>query len=47
MFLQNANDYNKRWQEVGTQLELANAMLEYVTNNSNLELLLLIMCYNK
>lgn len=39
MFLQNANEYNKRWQEVGTQLELANAMLEYIANNTRLDLL--------
>lgn len=39
MFLQNANDYNKRRQEVGTQLELANAMLEYIANNSRSDLL--------
>lgn len=39
MFLQNANDYNKQRQEVGTQLELANAMLEYIGNNTRSDLL--------
>lgn len=39
MFIQNASEYNKRRQEVGTQLELANAMLEYISSNSNRELL--------
>lgn len=39
MFLQNANDYNKRHQEVGTQLELVKAMLEYISSSSKSELL--------
>jgi tyrosine-protein kinase Etk/Wzc len=39
MFLQNANDYNKRHQEVGTQLELVRAMLEYISSSSKAELL--------
>lgn len=39
LFLQNANDYNKQRQEVGTQLELANAILEYISSNSQSELL--------
>lgn len=38
IFVQNANDYNKKRQEVATQLELSNAMLEYLgkTSESNL-----------
>lgn len=39
LFLQNANEYNKQRQEVGTQLELANAILEYISSNSQSELL--------
>lgn len=39
MFIQNASEYNKRRQEVGTQMELANAMLEYLSRNSKSELL--------
>lgn len=39
MFMQNANEYNKRIKEVATQLELSNAMLGYITNNNNSELL--------
>lgn len=39
MFLQNASDYNRKRQEVGTQLELANAMLEYISTNKNNDLL--------
>lgn len=39
MYMQNANEYNKRRQEVGTQLELTNAMLEYIGSNSQSELL--------
>lgn len=39
LFVQNANDYNKRRQEVGTQLELSNAMLEYISSVSTSELL--------
>ncbi|MCM4160833.1 polysaccharide biosynthesis tyrosine autokinase [Antarcticibacterium flavum] len=39
MFIQNASDYNKKMQEVGTQLELANAMLEYISKNSRSDLL--------
>lgn len=39
MFIQNANEYNKRRQEVGTQLELSNAMLEYVTSDNKLDLM--------
>ncbi len=39
MFVQNANEYNKRREEVGTQLELSNAMLEYITSSSSSDLL--------
>lgn len=39
MFIQNASEYNKRRQEVGTQMELANAMLEYLSTSSKSELL--------
>lgn len=39
MYIQNASDYNKRKQEIGTQLELTNAMLEYLSSNSRGDLL--------
>lgn len=39
IFIQNANDYNKRRQEVGTQLELARAMLDYIASNTKSDLL--------
>ncbi|WP_424494674.1 GumC family protein [Salinimicrobium sp. GXAS 041] len=39
IFIQNANDYNKQRQEVGTQLELAEAMLDYIASNSKSDLL--------
>ncbi|MCY2687553.1 GumC family protein [Salinimicrobium sp. TH3] len=39
LFIQNANEYNKRRQEIGTQLELAGAMLEYIGSNSKSDLL--------
>ena len=39
LYIQNANEYNKRRQEVGTQLELSKAMLEYISSNSKLDLL--------
>lgn len=39
IFIQNASEYNKRRLEVGTQLELASAMLEYITSNSQSDLL--------
>lgn len=39
LFIQNANDYNKRRQEVGTQLELARAMLDYIATKSKSDLL--------
>lgn len=39
MFIQNASDYNKKRQETGTQLELSNAMLEYISTNPDNNLL--------
>ncbi|WP_037319669.1 polysaccharide biosynthesis tyrosine autokinase [Salegentibacter sp. Hel_I_6] len=39
MFIQNASDYNKKRQEIGTQLELSNAMLEYISSKSDRNLL--------
>lgn len=39
MFIQNASEYNKMRQEVGTQLELASAMLEYISSNTKNDLL--------
>ena len=39
MFIQNASDYNKKRQEIGTQLELTKAMLEYMSSNPNGDLL--------
>ena len=39
LFIQNANDYNRKRQEVGTQLELSNAMLEYIGSNTQTNLL--------
>ena len=39
MFIQNASEYNKRRQEVGTQLELSTAMLEYISTNTKNDLL--------
>lgn len=39
MYIQNASEYNMRMQEVGTQLELSNAMLEYIQSNSQTDLL--------
>ena len=39
MFIKNASDYNQRRQEVGTQLELSNAMLEYISSKPKSELL--------
>jgi capsular exopolysaccharide synthesis family protein len=39
MFIENASEYNKRRQEVGTQMELANAMLEYLSSSLESELL--------
>ncbi|TRO64259.1 GumC family protein [Christiangramia sabulilitoris] len=39
LFIENASEYNKRQQEVGTQLELANAMIEYLNSGSSTDLL--------
>ncbi|MCF4102192.1 polysaccharide biosynthesis tyrosine autokinase [Gillisia sp. M10.2A] len=39
LFIQNASDYNKSRHEVGMQLELANAMLDYITSNTQSDLL--------
>ncbi|OEY71869.1 GumC family protein [Salegentibacter salarius] len=39
MFIENASDYKKRQQEVGTQLELANAMITYLETGGNSDLL--------
>ncbi|MUP47510.1 polysaccharide biosynthesis tyrosine autokinase [Gramella sp. BOM4] len=39
MFVQTASEYNQKRQEISTQLELVNAMLEYLSSSSNSELL--------
>jgi tyrosine-protein kinase Etk/Wzc len=39
MYVENASDFNKKRQEVNTQLELSNAMIEYVKTNSGNDLL--------
>ncbi|WP_035716554.1 GumC family protein [Christiangramia echinicola] len=39
MFVQTASEYNRKRQEIGTQLELVNAMLDYLSSSSNSELL--------
>lgn len=39
LFIENASEYKKREQEVGTQLELANAMINYLETGSNSDLL--------
>ncbi|MGB8376268.1 MAG: polysaccharide biosynthesis tyrosine autokinase, partial [Salegentibacter sp.] len=39
LFIENASDYNKRQQEVGTQLELANAMIDYLHTGTKGDLL--------
>ena len=39
MFVQTASDYNQKRQEIGTQMELVNAMLDYLSSSSNSELL--------
>jgi len=39
IFIENASEYNKRQQEVGTQLELSNAMIEYLQTGTNSDLL--------
>ena len=39
MFIENASEFNKREQELGTQLELANTMIEYLKRDSKSDLL--------
>lgn len=39
MFIENVSDFNKRRQEVATQLELSDAMLEYLNSDSTSDLL--------
>lgn len=39
IFMQSASEYNKRRQEVGTQMELSRAVLEYLTSSSSSQLL--------
>lgn len=39
MFIENASDFNKRQQEIETQLELANTMLEYLKSDERADLL--------
>ncbi|WP_298245931.1 polysaccharide biosynthesis tyrosine autokinase [uncultured Christiangramia sp.] len=39
MFIENVSDYNKREQEIGTQLELANTMISYLNSESGSDLL--------
>jgi len=39
MFIENASEFNKKSQEVNTQLELSNAMLDYIAKNSEIDLL--------
>ncbi|WP_298528386.1 tyrosine-protein kinase family protein [uncultured Christiangramia sp.] len=39
MFIENVSDYNKREQEIGTQLELANTMISYLNSDSGSDLL--------
>ena len=39
MFIENVSDYNKREQEIGTQLELANTMISYLKSDSGSDLL--------
>ncbi|MCM8568763.1 polysaccharide biosynthesis tyrosine autokinase [Gramella jeungdoensis] len=39
MFIENASDYNKREQEIATQLELANTMIDYLKSGSQSDLL--------
>lgn len=39
LFIENASEYKKRQQEVGTQLELANAMLDHLQGNRSSDLL--------
>ena len=39
LFVQTASEYNEKRQEIGTQMELVNAMLDYLSSSSNSELL--------
>jgi len=39
MFIENASEFNKKSQDVNTQLELSNAMLDYISKNSESDLL--------
>ncbi|WP_026837176.1 GumC family protein [Gillisia sp. JM1] len=39
MFIENASDFNKKRQDVNTQLELSNAMIDYVSKDSESDLL--------
>lgn len=39
LFIENASEYKKRQQEVGTQLELANAMINHLQTGTNSDLL--------
>ncbi|MDT0642319.1 polysaccharide biosynthesis tyrosine autokinase [Zunongwangia sp. F363] len=39
LFIENASEYNKRQQEVGTQLELASAMIDYLNSGTESDLL--------
>ena len=39
LFITNASDYRKRKQEIDTQLELANSMIDYIDNSSASDLL--------
>ncbi|MCM4155361.1 polysaccharide biosynthesis tyrosine autokinase [Gramella sp. AN32] len=39
MFIENVSDYNKRDQEIGTQMELANTMINYLRDESGTGLL--------
>ena len=39
MFIENVSDYNKKEQEIGTQLELANTMISYLKSDSGSDLL--------
>ena len=39
LIIENASDYNKKQQEVGTQLELANSMIDYLNSDTSSDLL--------
>jgi len=39
LFIENASDFNKKRQDVNTQLELSNAMIDYITKDSDSDLL--------